>query len=144
MPRRLIIILGLVWLVSSCQGATHKIEGSLVLIDGTLDQNCLPGGGYSDIQPLVTQVTVSDQTGKVIGLGKLNSGTFSEPSLDVTRVGGPLWQKSCRFPFTIEHVPEVEFYGIEVSHRGTIRKSLAEMKNDSWKVGLTLGRNSPL
>jgi len=45
------------------------------------------------------------------------------------------WQSSkpsagiyrCAFPFTFDNVPEVPFYSIEISQRGAISYSLAEM-----------------
>jgi hypothetical protein len=46
---------------------------------------------------------------------------------------------SCAYPFTILNVPRAVFYGLTISHRGTIQYSFQDMTTNDWTVELTLG-----
>jgi hypothetical protein len=75
--------------------------------------------GYDDIQA-GTEVTITDESGKVLAVGKLNGGAAH-----------------CNFPFVIDNVPPGEkFYGITISHRGTLHYTEAQMRQE---LDLTLG-----
>jgi hypothetical protein len=108
----------------------HVITGTFTLL-GTegddflnLTTGCTGTGGYDDVQAGL-QVTVSDQTGTVIGNGALGSGeTIGE---------------GCQFRFQVDNVPLATFYRLEVGRRGEISYSLDQMKRASWSAALTLG-----
>lgn len=86
---------------------------------------CKGDGGYSDIREGAT-VTVRDEAGVTIGTGRLSEGA--------------LGSNVCVFEFTPIRLPPAEFYSVEVSHRGAITYSQAEMVASGWVVALTLGR----
>lgn len=65
--------------------------------------------GYSDISE-GTEVTLTDQDNKVLAVGHLNGA-------------------GCSYAFELDNVPTGEkFYGISVSHRGTVHFTEAEMR----------------
>jgi hypothetical protein len=82
------------------------------------------GGGYDDIHT-GTQVTVTDEAGTLIGTSQLT--------------GGKLSLSGCRFTYRIIDLPEARFYKIEVSHRGGLTHSFAEMTSQDWRVASKLG-----
>ncbi len=78
----------------------------------------------SDIQGGAS-VTVTDETGKVVGLGELGSGTTTQVRIE------------CSFDFAIYKVPPGHgFYGVEVSHRGVVRFAETKLREP---IGLSLG-----
>jgi len=81
-------------------------------------------GGYSDIRS-GTGVTLKDGGGKVLATSFLDS------------VSGT--SNSCVFKVSLASVPEVPFYTVEISHRGQLSYSLADMKTQDWSLDLTLG-----
>jgi hypothetical protein len=101
---------------------------------------CTADGGYSDIAEGAA-VTVYDPSGKVIGVGSLDAGTVSK---DVTTSGSalttgpPYYPYECAWTFTVEDLPAVNFYGVAVSHRGTINVPKSELDTDG--VHLNLGQ----
>ena len=104
----------------------HDLTGSLALRDpdGFEIGACAGSGGYSDIAA-GTQVTVKNGDGTIIATGELEAGD-----------GGGA---TCTFPFTVESVPDSEFYSIEVGHRGALNYSKAELADADWNVDLSLG-----
>jgi hypothetical protein len=106
------------------------LSGALILtsIDGVEasdDGSCEGKSGYDDIQPGAT-VTVSNESGTTIATGTLGNGVTTDVD----------WQ--CRFVFSISSVPVAKFYKIEVSHRGQVTYSHADMTSQNWDVTLTL------
>ena len=89
-------------------------------------RGCSGQGGYSDLTS-GKQVTVTDASGKVIGVGQLS---FGRAESDVT----------CPFAFEVKGVPAADFYGIELQNRGTLRFSAVDMKAKNWEVGIILSR----
>ena len=85
---------------------------------------CQGTSGYDDVEPGL-QVTVSDQSGTVIGNGALDTGEAQE--------GG------CVFRFEVNNIPVASFYKVAVGRRGEISYSLDQMKQASWSVELSLG-----
>lgn len=85
--------------------------------DSVVGGDCSTDGGYADIRQ-GAQVTVTDESGTVVGVGSLAAGTTAEVSdaLDM-----PLAMK-CEFDFSVLEVPDGHpFYSVEVSHRGQLR-----------------------
>ena len=132
--RRATIAVAVLILAASCSGAghpsRHTITGTLTLLTGgtgTADQPCLGTGGYSDINA-GTQVTISNQSGTVVGVGQLGLG-----------ISGGTLNLDCLFPFTVVAGP-ADIYEVEVSHRGNVDFSAAQMTAQGWAVQLTLGQ----
>jgi hypothetical protein len=113
----------------------HTIKGTFALIDTTGNALfpsitstggvCQGSGGYGDISPGIS-VVIKDGDGKTLATTQLGSGS-----------GG---STRCDFAFDLENVPEVAFYSIEISHRGALSYSLADMKAMDWSLDLTLGK----
>lgn len=130
--------------------ATHDITGTLLVNDfGPEDEGCMGGdavtrldrlealidgqtfpcpqgvgGGYDDIRD-GADVTVKDGAGELLGTGVLTGGTATD--VGVT------------FAFTVEGVPDSDFYQVEVSHRGALSYSRAELEDAGWVVEASLG-----
>lgn len=109
--------------------ATHDfVAGSITVRDYIKGDNggacVLMSSGYDDIHQ-GTQVTMSNASGKVVAVTELE-----EPSLD---------SHYCVFAFVFHDVPDMDFYQLEVSHRGELVKSRAELDADGWAVHMTLG-----
>lgn len=93
--------------------------------------DCQGTGGYDDIGAGV-QVTVRDEGDKIIGTGRLAAvpPTSNTPA-EVHR--------TCRYSFTVAGLPDTTFYSVEVSRRGAVTYSRAELEGRGWKAELTLG-----
>jgi len=91
---------------------------------------CSPKAGYDDIRA-GAQVTVTDESGTVLGLGSLTeSGLWAEEPDTL------LILSDCRFDFEVA-VPEgAKFFGVEVAHRGVVRYTAEQAKDE---LHLTLG-----
>jgi hypothetical protein len=100
--------------------SSDYVEGEFISVDG----GCAGTGRYDDIEAGL-QVTVSNETGTVIGTGALGQGTEVDAG--------------CEFPFTVGNVPVAKFYKVEVGRRGTVNYSYADMEAASWKAELSLG-----
>jgi hypothetical protein len=107
--------------------AAHTLTGDLLLRAGEgTSSGCSTGlGGYADIAA-GTQVAVTDGSGAILGLGTLATGAPGDGS-------------ACRFAFTPIDVPDRDFYGVEVAHRGVVRYSRADLAAKGWRVSITLG-----
>jgi hypothetical protein len=108
--------------------STKKIGGTFTLIDSGFSSGkvCSGDGGYSDID-FGSNVTVYDGSGKVLATGILGIGIGSSSS-------------RCVFPVEIsEKVPSKDFYAIEVTRRGKVTYSKAQLEEKDWEVSLTLG-----
>ena len=113
--------------VTSATTSSYSITGSLALIDfATAESNCFGQGGYSDIGP-GTQVTVTDQSGTIVGTGQLGTASVSGAAT------------TCTFPFVASGLPRESFYGVSVSHRGVQNYSFSQLQGDGWQVSLMLG-----
>jgi hypothetical protein len=108
---------------------TRTITGTMTVIAANIGgsgSSCAGEGGFSDMRA-GKQVVVTDAGGRVIGVGVLQDG---QRERGVT----------CRFPFTVKGLPDVDFYGIEAQNRGTLRYSRAEMERRGWTVEFMLSR----
>lgn len=117
-----VLLLGVAGLViglrSSGGSSRITLHGALELDNGTSgfdDTNyassgdgCAGTDGYSDLAPGVS-ITVYDNSGKVVSVGALGSGTD---------VGS-----ACIFTWLIHGVPKSPFYKVEISHRGQLTYS---------------------
>lgn len=120
---------------------SHTINGALQLT-GFLgsavwfrDNNpqggvCLGSSGFKDISGGAA-VTVYDASGKVIAVANTTDGLWTD--MPTNHGDG-----TCIFQFTVKNVPASDFYGIEVSHRGQVRYSAADLSDINWAPKLTL------
>lgn len=84
---------------------------------------CKGDSGYSDIDQ-GTAVTVYDGSGSVVGTTTLGLGTVKQ---DV----------ACEFRFVATDLPKLDFYQVEVAHRGKVTVTYAQaVAND---VAMSLG-----
>lgn len=116
-----VVALVIVGVVLATRGGSSKytVTGTLELkADGAVTVNnngCEGTGGYSDITSGAT-VVVADAAGKTLALGDLLVSKLADSS-------------TCIFGFTVDGVPAgKKFYGIEVSHRGFVQFSEAQLK----------------
>lgn len=82
------------------------------------------GAGFSDIST-GTPVTVRDAGGSIVGMGALEGGTLSTDG--------------CTFTFGVQEVPPSDFYSVEVSHRGPVNYSSADLDDSRWVIHVKLG-----
>lgn len=110
-------------------GATHTITGSIDLIDPdetwTFGRGCSGDDGFDDLRE-GADVRVYDGARNLIANGRLDAGEATGTHI-------------CRFPFTVEDVPEVDFYEIEIANRAGPSWSLEDMEENEWQVELTIG-----
>lgn len=115
--------------------AAPTITGTIELnssdVEAPGDGSCDSGtGGYEDIDD-GAQVTLTNEMGTILGTTQLGAGTAGDaPSV-------------CDFSFTFGQVAaKAKFYSVQVSHRGQITDSAAELKGTGWVFSLTLGDGS--
>lgn len=131
----------------------HKITGTFTLLKIVEERSggsCSGEGGYSDIDE-GQQVVVKDAEGRTLAKGNLGAGrlvgfpeatsgndedTDSDPDRSAA---DDLDFSYCQFKFTVEDVPEADFYAVSVGRRGELTYSYAEMKKRDWKVSFSLG-----
>lgn len=133
---KLALLLWVALLVAGCASPSPSPTPMTRSVIGTLDllgdaaavvgETCYGDGGYDDIAA-GTQVRVTNQDGTLIGTDSLEEG---QPNAARTR---------CTFRFTVGGLPEATFYTFEVSHRGGLTYSAAEMEAMNWQVAFTLG-----
>lgn len=137
MGRVLIAATSLLFAVTACGGGSptsgHKspvnISGSLTLSSGgsighPRSGQCYGLDGYDDIREGAS-VTVTDSTGKTVGVGSLGTGVYDPDSY------------SCRFLWSVDNVGRSDFYRVEVSHRGSV--TFPYKVATSGNADLTLG-----
>lgn len=100
-----------------------RLTGGFV-VDSENDRTCRGVSGYSDIGQ-GAPVVIHDETGKVVGVGQLAPGTASDAA-----------GSACVFGFDVQDVPDGKFFGIEVSHRGTVTFTRQQIKDDLVRLNL--------
>ena len=88
---------------------------------------CVAKGGYDDIRE-GAQVLATDSAGVVVGTSNLGQG---DPT--------PLPTSACVFSFSVDVPAGSDFYNVEVSQRGALTFSNAEMVAENWAITFTLG-----
>jgi hypothetical protein len=113
--------------------APYTISGRLSLISANLleaGSGCTGQGNYASIHG-GAPITVTDASGRVIGVGHLAMGqrrlTDGSPAAD-----------RCDFEFVVGGLPEVEVYGIHLERHGSLQYTLTEMKRQNWAIRLEL------
>jgi hypothetical protein len=117
----------------------RRISGAMYLFDAKASvtgtwkagAGCFGQGGYSDMRA-GAGVTVKDASGSLIGTTTLGAG-IAQPWPEVAPDA-----LQCVFPYSVS-VPDTGFYTFEVSHRGTISKSRADLAATGWTMSFYLG-----
>jgi hypothetical protein len=113
---------------------THAVTGTLVLTDTSIYSSgitagggaCEGSGGYSDLSAGVS-VILKDENDKTIAATSLGEGVGATSLI-------------CTFYFTLSDVPDTAtFYNIQISHRGTVSFSHADMVKNDWTIELYMG-----
>jgi len=111
----------------------HTLTGSIALYDANATylrgQSCKGTGGYSDLAP-GGQDTVRDQNGAIIAVGMITDGIASDYKGIVV---------GCNLNFVVKDVPEAKFYTIEVTHRGPLSYTYADLVALGWMLSLRIG-----
>ena len=127
----LAFVIGLMMAAAGC-GSGHSLAGTIKVIESLplkqandIGGDCTGVGGYDDLHA-GTAVVVKDETGKVLATGSLAGGKI-------------ISLETCQWTFDVANVPDAQFYQVEVSHRGNVTFSRADLDNTGWKVALSLG-----
>lgn len=123
----------------SVRGTLKLGPGDFIWDDGTgaalTGPSCAGDGGFDDIA-VGASVTVTDGSGTVVALGKVDTSNPTDFDSDTTSAGGQR-ARGCNFTFTVTGVPPGKgFYGVEVSHRGAVKVAEADLADS---INLTLG-----
>ena len=89
------------------------------------DSGCQGARGYDDIHS-GAQVIVRDEAGTVLATTSLGTGTLLETGM-------------CYFEFDLGSLPRAHFYSFEVSRRGELTYSRAELEENDWTFEGSLG-----
>lgn len=125
---------------TSAQDA-HTIAGSLQLLagDGSFsDKNfvalgtnngdfCSGTGGFDDLDGYLN-VVISDGSGNIIATESTSSGEYQK------------YPEACSFEFTIDDVPDTDFYEIKIGRRGGPTYSREELEAANWRIDLSIGQ----
>jgi hypothetical protein len=114
----------------------HTVKGYLSLQDSAVfvGKVCQGAGGYTDLEQ-GTPVVIRDGDGEIIGTGHFTAGRGAGRG-KVGVLGAP---SACVFAFTVKHVPDTDTYLLELSHRGRVVYTHAELEANKWRVGAALG-----
>ena len=110
----------------------HAVTGTVTVYDGEAfaarDGDCAGGaGGYTDLAS-GAQVTLKNESGKVVGVGAFTDGTL-------TGRGG------CKLPFEVPDVRSADFYQLTTASlsRAPRTVSAEELASASWEMELSVG-----
>lgn len=86
-----------------------------------------------------TQVTVSDGSGSVIGVGKLGTGTVVNVQGQTTIGSTETALVQCSLPAVISGLPRTGFYSLAISGTGSPAvESFASLQADHWNISLSV------
>jgi hypothetical protein len=112
---------------TSSSPAKLRVNGTMSLLDtdgsgirAAGDKTCSGSGGYSDIQE-GAEVVISDDQGATLVITHLTGGSGSS--------------LACVFDFTAQVPAGKHFYGVTVSHRGTVKMTEAEVSHAAVSLG---------
>ncbi len=123
-PLAIVAIVAGVLLVPRLAPADLTITGEVLLHDtriNTTGNSCRGSGGYDDLRE-GAQVVVTDATGKSIGIGTLGTGVSN------TNI--------CTWEFSVTVPAGGGIYGVEVSHRGKLQYSEADLAGRPLKLSI--------
>lgn len=123
------IVIAAVTATGGSDGPTRTtVSGELTLTDSaTAYSGCEGTGGYDDIEQGAT-VVLTNQDNKILGSTALSAGEAD--TADGT----------CTYTFSIDDVPMNDAqYAVEVTHRGKVINSRADMVDQDWTFSMSLG-----
>lgn len=132
--KRLLAVAVALLLTGCADGGAFRMSGMVSVypgvVRGEIGDPCeMNREGMEDVRE-GAQVTITDESGAVVALATLSPGKIAE----TTGAAGSRIAVSCDFGFFAD-VPDREFYGVEVTHRGPVRFA----REDADYVRLTLG-----
>lgn len=108
--------------------STIAVNGQMVLqdpsgftSDGTTGDQCDGSGGYNDIDQ-GAEVVIADDRGTTLTITTLDAGTVQTDG-------------NCQFPFTASVPAGKGYYGITVTHRGTVKFPESDMSAPQLALG---------
>lgn len=129
-----VVVLLLAGCGSGKAAGSHTLAGGVFLtglqsaIGSANGTACTSPADFSDIAAGAA-VTVSDQSGTILGLGQLDPGMVTA-------------SEECEFLFTIPDIPSKPFYQVQVGHRGEMTYSASQLAANAWVIGFSLPVNS--
>ncbi|WP_017293631.1 hypothetical protein [Geminocystis herdmanii] len=109
---------------------TYTLTGQLTLIDSKIeheDNSCRGKGGYGDLS-FTTRITIYDGKQNIIAMGQ---------AIGKNNRNHENWRVQCIFNLTVENIPKVDFYIIEIGRR-KIQYSFQELEDMKWNLDLSL------
>lgn len=117
---------------SSTLGSTMNVRGGVALAKfdyAIVGGACVGRGGFDDIAP-GAQVKITDRGGALIGLGSITQGVVVDSDNGKTK-------DACLLLWTVDDVPRFQqFYGVEVSHRGIVQATEAQLIGGEFTLSL--------
>lgn len=95
-------------------------------VTGTAGTRCTASAGYNDVSE-GTEVVISDDGNSTLTITTLDAGVLGSSTSSGTI-------DACEFSFTAT-VPTVDFYGIQISHRGIVKFTQAEISSAELTLG---------
>jgi hypothetical protein len=139
--KRLLVILVACLTLAACGGGSSKlgaakpiqVGGKMKLVGvgafrdlngqtGTTGDQCEGSGGYSDMAD-GAEVVISDDSGKTLQITQLEPGSIGDSG------------ESCYFAFNTTVPAGDKFYGITISHRGTVKFAEADVAAPVLTIG---------
>jgi hypothetical protein len=96
-----------------------------IIDNGDVDY-CTGNGGFDDLTGGMG-VVIENGSGDTIAVGEAQPGTYSQND------------NTCEFAFTVEDVPESDFYAIRISHRSGPTYSYEQLQEMNWHIQLSIG-----
>lgn len=96
---------------------TFNLEGNVGIVDGASrlsDNRCAGKGGYKDLSEGAS-VTIGDEAGKTVATGSITGSEYMDGA--------------CMLTFSIPVPGDLDFYQVEVSHRGVVTYSNEEARS---------------
>ena len=120
----IVVALGLVLVIGFVLSRPGKVTvtGEFTLTDYSTAafSNCEGDGGYSDLGAQ-TEAVLRDGSGAILGTANLGTVSFTDGA-------------ACTWKVKFDKVPaDRDFYTFEVSRRGEIRSTRAELESNGWK-----------
>lgn len=120
----ILVAVGIALGIRAATPSTFTARGTFELSDTSDGNACGPPAGYTDLAA-GAQVIVSTD-GHTVGIGKLSTGVPTQGGL------------VCLYLFVVKGIPlGHKFYGVEISHRGTVQESAKDMMDGN--VALSIG-----
>lgn len=126
-----VLVVGALIAIPMSHRHSRPLGISFGLIDITSGSDCSGGeGGYRDIAPGMP-ITVKNQDGKILASTTLPEKGTTMPLNG--RSGGCVWSVVVQVP------GDQDQYAVEAGRRGDVTYSHAQLDQEKWRVGVTVG-----